>query len=225
MILYKDDRPFILSNNHVLANVNRAKIGDPIYQPGPYDGGCEEDTVALLHDFIPIRCLDDQENSSCKIANTIASILNRLAAIAGSKTILSAKKSVPINIVDCAIAMMCNPEEAENKILYHGIPGIFTEIPVGERVKMCGRTTGLSSGEFVVDNATVRVNMGGGRIDIFEDQMTFDMKSQGGDSGSIIMREHDNAVVSLLFAGSDRYTIGNKIFNVLEAIDFMRGTF
>ena len=45
---------FILSNNHVLANSNLAEIGDPIYQPGPFDGGEEEDTIGLLEDFVPI---------------------------------------------------------------------------------------------------------------------------------------------------------------------------
>ena len=32
-------RYYILSNNHVLANANNARVGDPILQPGPYDGG------------------------------------------------------------------------------------------------------------------------------------------------------------------------------------------
>ena len=36
---------YILSNNHVLANSNAASPGDPILQPGPYDGG----TVAGDH--------------------------------------------------------------------------------------------------------------------------------------------------------------------------------
>jgi hypothetical protein len=30
---------YILSNNHVLANINQATINDPIIQPGTYDGG------------------------------------------------------------------------------------------------------------------------------------------------------------------------------------------
>ena len=43
----------ILSNNHVLANSNDAQIGDPILQPGPYDGGrTDTDTIAHLHRFI-----------------------------------------------------------------------------------------------------------------------------------------------------------------------------
>ena len=44
----------ILSNNHVLANENNASVGDPIYQPGPADGGDANDKVATLADFIPI---------------------------------------------------------------------------------------------------------------------------------------------------------------------------
>jgi hypothetical protein len=49
-------RYYILSNNHVLANSNDAKIGDPILQPGPYDGGrYPRDVVARLSRFVPIR--------------------------------------------------------------------------------------------------------------------------------------------------------------------------
>lgn len=39
---------YILSNNHVLANSNNARQGDPIYQPGPYDGGTPNDEIARL---------------------------------------------------------------------------------------------------------------------------------------------------------------------------------
>ncbi|MDT7864854.1 MAG: hypothetical protein RQ922_03120 [Thermoproteota archaeon] len=39
----------ILSNNHVMANFNNASIGEPIVQPGPYDGGKHPaDTIATL---------------------------------------------------------------------------------------------------------------------------------------------------------------------------------
>jgi hypothetical protein len=47
---------YILSNNHVLANSNNAKMGDPILQPGPYDGGrYPRDMIGRLSRFIPIR--------------------------------------------------------------------------------------------------------------------------------------------------------------------------
>lgn len=47
---------YILSNNHVLANSNNARIGDPILQPGPADGGSyPSDHIARLSRYVPIR--------------------------------------------------------------------------------------------------------------------------------------------------------------------------
>jgi S1-C subfamily serine protease len=46
---------YILSNNHVLANCNNASIGDPILQPGPYDGGSVPgDVIARLSRWVTI---------------------------------------------------------------------------------------------------------------------------------------------------------------------------
>ncbi|WDN90224.1 hypothetical protein BuS5_03195 [Desulfosarcina sp. BuS5] len=45
-----------LSNNHVLANSNNARIGNPILQPGPYDGGrYPRDLIARLSRYVSIR--------------------------------------------------------------------------------------------------------------------------------------------------------------------------
>lgn len=49
---------YVLSNNHVLANSNSARIGDPILQPGPYDGGTyPQDVIARLSRWVPIHFL------------------------------------------------------------------------------------------------------------------------------------------------------------------------
>ncbi len=49
-------RCYILSNNHVLANSNQARIGDPIVQPGPYDNRpCNPKVIARLAAFVPIN--------------------------------------------------------------------------------------------------------------------------------------------------------------------------
>jgi hypothetical protein len=46
----------LLSNNHVLANENRAKIGDNILQPGAFDGGENPtDAVGTLAHFIKLK--------------------------------------------------------------------------------------------------------------------------------------------------------------------------
>ncbi|NOX91842.1 MAG: hypothetical protein GXP18_05165, partial [Gammaproteobacteria bacterium] len=52
-VVKKNGQRVILSNNHVLANSNAARIGDAILQPGPYDGGkFPDDHVANLLEFI-----------------------------------------------------------------------------------------------------------------------------------------------------------------------------
>ena len=46
---------FILSNNHVLANENRGAEGDPILQPGRFDGGRpEKDVIGRLDTFVAV---------------------------------------------------------------------------------------------------------------------------------------------------------------------------
>lgn len=53
-------RTYILSNNHVLANNNRAKLNDIILQPGKLDGGKKKlDVIAMLSDFEPINIAGD----------------------------------------------------------------------------------------------------------------------------------------------------------------------
>ena len=51
----EDGRIHILSNNHVLADLNSANLGEPILQPGPADGGNRHnDNIAELSTFMPI---------------------------------------------------------------------------------------------------------------------------------------------------------------------------
>lgn len=46
---------FVLSNNHVLANENRGAEGDPILQPGRFDGGkTDRDVIGRLDTFVAV---------------------------------------------------------------------------------------------------------------------------------------------------------------------------
>lgn len=46
---------YILSNNHVLANENRGAEGDPILQPGRFDGGTtDRDVIGRLDTFVAV---------------------------------------------------------------------------------------------------------------------------------------------------------------------------
>jgi hypothetical protein len=49
------------------------------------------------------------------------------------------------------------------------------------------------------------------------DQIVTSNISQGGDSGSLVLDENNNAV-GLLFAGSDKATIFNRIQNVFREL-------
>ena len=60
----KNDRWYILSNNHVLADSNEAQIGDPILQPGAHDDGTFPlDHIANLSEFVKIHF--EGEESDC----------------------------------------------------------------------------------------------------------------------------------------------------------------
>ena len=51
------NQPLLLSNNHVLANVNRGKKGDPIFQPAVFDAqeaGISLEVVGTLERFVPL---------------------------------------------------------------------------------------------------------------------------------------------------------------------------
>jgi len=43
----------LLSNSHVIADEGRAPVGDVVYQPGPADGGGQDDRIATLTRAVP----------------------------------------------------------------------------------------------------------------------------------------------------------------------------
>ncbi len=49
-----DGQPYILSNNHVLANSNYTNQYESVYQPGPYDGGNPGDEIATVDRWVPL---------------------------------------------------------------------------------------------------------------------------------------------------------------------------
>jgi hypothetical protein len=64
-----DGDVYILSNNHVLANVNQAALGDPILEPGPADGGTSP--IAELADFEAIKLWGGANEIDAAIARVL----------------------------------------------------------------------------------------------------------------------------------------------------------
>lgn len=210
----------ILSNNHVIANSNDAQPGDPILQPGPIDGGSpDRDTIARLLRICPISF--NSEPGSCSVADSYARLGNMLAGLVGSKHIVQTQKtdSQAVNLVDAAIAQPVNDDDVLDEIFEIGDVDGTKEASLGMSVRKSGRTTGFTSGEITLIQATVNVSYGGNKIARFEDQIVSGPMSRGGDSGSLLVAGDTLKAVGLLFAGSDQSTIYNPIQAVLDCLE------
>jgi hypothetical protein len=210
----------MLSNNHVLANSNDANPGDAILQPGPADGGrLGADTIAVLERFCPIQFAT--EPGSCNVAGAYARLGNAVARLLGSQHRMVSIKANPqaANLVDAAVARPNLSADILDEIMEIGRVAGTLPATLGMAVRKSGRTTGLTSGEITVMEATVTVSYGAGKDATFENQLIMGPMSQGGDSGSLIVAAGSLQAVGLLFAGSEQSTIANPIQAVLTCLD------
>jgi len=197
---------YTLSNSHVAANTGKGKEGDPVLQPGPYDGGAEaRDTIDTLSEYVPISF-----QNKCMIANTVLDVLNTISRFLKRKTRFSLESD---NLVDAAISRPINLSDHSFEILSLGKPKGFRLATVGMLVLKSGRTTGTTSGIIRDIDATITVSYGELGSAVFIHQILTDKMVEGGDSGSLL-EDQEGYAVGLLFAGSDQVSIANRIQNV-----------
>ncbi len=195
---------YALSNNHVYADQNRAYLGDPVLQPGPFDDGqYPGDEIGVLDSYVPI----DFSFSGYNLMD---------AAIALSST------------ADLGNSTPADGYGIPNSTIYgdgNG-DGYFdsTADLLGLPVQKYGRTTMLTQGTVTEVNVFVEV--------CYEVIFNFCIKSAymydqlgispgtfsgGGDSGSLIVAQDGlNSPVGLLFAGGSDRTFANRIDLVLR---------
>lgn len=210
----------ILSNNHVLANSNDARAGDPVLQPGGADGGSvPEDTIAELVRFVPIEF--NEAPPTCGVASSVAGLLSGLADLLGSRHRVRAYQvnQQASNLVDAAVARPLQDDQVLDEILEIGEVAGTLPPALGMAVRKSGRTTELTEGTITVLDAAVQVNYGEGRVARFENQIVSTPMSQGGDSGSLLVAAGSQEAVGLLFAGSSQSTIFNPIDMVLDSLE------
>jgi len=214
----KTGEKLILSNNHILANGSngsdgRAAIGDPVLQPGPYDGGEKDDRIAELFRFVPL--IRSSQEASCPVAAGVAAAGNRLLKmVRPSYELRFYKYSRAVNIVDCAVAKPVNPDLIGEQIIDLGDISGVGQAREGMWVQKSGRTSGVTSGEVTAMGVTLQVDLSDEETGWFSDQVVSDVMCKPGDSGSLILDKENNAV-GLLFAGSDSHCIFNRIQNVM----------
>ena len=234
--------PLILSNNHVLANSNKAEVGDAILQPGPTDHGARpDDVVANLHRFEMLRFFSDSPTGArppstpplfppggCDIAEAFVTVGNVLSKLSGSSkrlaTVQAPKAQIdttPIypNRVDAALARPINPMLFQQSIAEIGRPNGTKLAQIGMPIRKHGRTTGYTEGTVTLMNATVDVDYGDQLKARFSGQVIASPISQGGDSGALIIEGDSLKAVGLLFAGSRRATIFTPIQTVLDVME------
>jgi hypothetical protein len=210
----------ILSNNHVLANSNDAAPGDPILQPGAVDGGqLDSDVIARLERFQPIQF--QVQPGSCPIADSVAGALNVVARAMGSKHRLQPfwTDQAATNTVDTAVARPISDDLIRDDILEIGTVSGVAPATLLMPVRKSGRSTGLTTGQITVLDATVTVSYGPGQTARFDGQIVSGPMSSPGDSGSLLVAGDSLQAVGLLFAGSEQSTIYNPIQAVLDALN------
>jgi hypothetical protein len=182
---------FILSNNHVLADENRAQPGDEIVQPGPADGGQSPgDLLADLRRFVPLTLTgkNDIDAAAALVVEGIAVdalTLQGLGALAGVRE---------------------TPLESGETVWKLGRTTGLTQGTV-TATEVDDLAVGYDIGTVVFDN---QVEIGPAVAG-----QTFSM---GGDSGSLIV-DAQRFAVALLFAGNDvDATYANPIVAVFSGL-------
>ncbi|MHA6646219.1 hypothetical protein, partial [Mesorhizobium sp. A623] len=195
-------RNAILSNNHVLADVNNIAIGTMIMQPGARDGGKpDKDVIAELIRFVPIQ---------------FGGFPNRIDAAAAALTDHGRAE-------ERATLYDSSDGPAPAMTLQ---PGALVDAAPGMTVFKTGRTTRHTRGRVRavnVNNYLVDVGPGVARFDgqiVIETDMAPQPFGRPGDSGSLIVDE-EGRPVGLLFAGSASGGAGNLGFTGANPISLV----
>jgi len=190
-VVKKDGKPYILSNNHVLAIENSGQQGDPIVQPGVYDNKppCRQkpqNKVASLSEWVDI---DWNGNNTMD------------AAIAVSD---------PPMVACCTYTTEYGCPSSQDVAAY-----------VGMNVQKVGRTTGHTVGAVDAVHATFLVGYGSRTATFIDQIVVLGSGFlRSGDSGSLLVTVDENDPVGLLFAGNNAsLAIANPIGPILSHFD------
>jgi hypothetical protein len=128
------------------------------------------------------------------------------------------------NLVDAALAIPINQDDASLYILAShdlDVVPVHSATPITKpiTVKKYSRTSDMDVGKVIDWNFSVAVDYKDGITRNFVDQILVKIQTQGGDSGSLLL-DDDNNAVGLIFAGGEDnsgnyYGVANKIRNVL----------
>ncbi|HEU0146557.1 MAG TPA: hypothetical protein VFR21_06730 [Bradyrhizobium sp.] len=182
---------YVLSNNHVLANVNKGLPGDMVLQPGPVDGGTMADEIGQLSRFHQL----DLSGNPNKIDAAVAEL----------------KANVEWRAEICTIGTISGTQIGHEgmKIRKHGRTTGYTEGTITDEsydtiVGMDHNDPSVSA----VFQSQLRI----------EPTPPHSAIGRGGDSGSLVVTQSGKDAIGLYFAGppSGNYGVANRIEDVLS---------
>lgn len=191
----------LLSNNHVLANENRARLGDEVLQPGPADGGRRPaDVIGLLDRFVPLA-----RDGINLVDAALAAVDPEIAADAAEIEGLGALSGTAdqAEVVEVAkLGRTTGP--TRGRITAFEVDNVVVSYDLGllrfdDQIEISGEAEAFSAGG---------------------DSGSLVVATEGGSAG-----DGEVAAVGLLFAGSDQggpdglgVTFANPIATVLERV-------
>ncbi|MFP5205795.1 MAG: hypothetical protein ACLGSH_10600 [Acidobacteriota bacterium] len=227
---------YILSNNHVLARSDQAKVGDMIVQPAlieenciPYgQAGAQLTPVASLTGWVPIN------SSATDVDAAIAKVESNAVNSNGSILELGTKQSDG-TLAAAAPGVTCSIPGAGGAACTQGKGETAT---LQMAVAKSGRTTGLTCGSVSALALNIQVHYYADCAETkpyytktFTNQIGVEGNqfSDSGDSGSLIVDTANAEPVGLLFAGGPSSTgvgqaVANPVGSVLGELSTYAGT-
>jgi len=191
-----EDTTFLLSNNHVLADENRGRLGDDVLQPGSADGGTRRaDAVAALDRFVRVEP-GATNLVDCALARLDPGVEADRRGLEGLGELDPAPQD-PAE-VEAVVKLGRTTGETRGEVTAFEVDGVVVEFSLGalrfdDQVELAGTADAAFSA--------------------------------GGDSGSLILAADALRPVALLFAGSEQggpfgngVTFANPITTVLDEL-------
>jgi hypothetical protein len=187
-------RTYVVSNNHVFADLNNAMAGDDLLQPGPADGGMSDHHFADLVRFVEIQLGSGQSNrvdAALGLVRRDIAVTNEICSIGAITGIISAEEEMPVRKHGRTTGLT---DGKVTDISYDALVGMNHNDP---------DVVALFESQLRIENAAGK---------------TFAL---GGDSGSAIVHGSRPELVGLYFAGPDSgsYGVANPIQDVMTSLE------
>ncbi len=186
---------YVLSNNHIYSNLNRAVVGDPLYQPGPIDGGVAADHFADFVRAVPLQLDGTNPN---RVDAALGSLLPR----------------VPFDLEVCTIGKITGTARAvENmQIRKHGRTTGYAEGTVSDEL--------IDAIVAMDPDDSSKVGLFQNQMRLVP-AAPFTAIGLGGDSGSLVVNKSASEAVGLYFANpsTGEYGYASHIADVLADLE------